>query len=222
DYVVKKYKKNHKNIIDELKSVGNIGLIKAAERFDDKREASFVTYATIIVNGEIKHYLRDNSDVIRITRKHLEVYKEVMKIIDLHIEENGNAPSTKEVAERSKYSEKQIIAAMVAAYAKFPVSIDEPIMVDSEKMVYGDTISEKRDYLEERIQMNTVDRAIMKLPEDEKRSIILRYKFELTNKEIAEMLHLKQYHVSKLVRSGLNKMKETIEEDVGNKKITEG
>jgi RNA polymerase sigma-B factor len=220
--VVKKYKKNHKNIIEELKSVGNIGLIKAAERFDENREASFVTYATIIVNGEIKHYLRDNSDIIRITRKHLEVYKEVMKIIDLYLDEKGNAPSTKEVAERSKYTERQIIDAMVAAYAKFPVSIDEPIMVDSEKMLYGDTISEKRDYLEERIQMNAVDRAIMKLPEDEKKSIILRYKFELTNKEISEMLHLKQYHVSKLIRSGLNKMKETIEEDFGTKKLKEG
>ena len=221
DYVLKKYSKDHKKILDELRSVGNIGLIKAAERYDGNKDASFVTYATIIVNGEIKHFLRDNADTIRITRKHLEVYKEVMKIIDHYMDQYGTAPSTKDVVERSKYSEKQIIDAMVAAYAKFPVSIDEPVMVDSQKMMYRDTISGDRDFVDETIQTNAIDRALVKLPEKEQKSIILRYKYELTNKEIAELLHLKQYHVSKLIKNGLEKMKEIIEESNNPKALPE-
>jgi len=222
EYVIKKYRDDYPNIIDELRSVGNIGLVKAADRYDENREASFVTYATIIVNGEIKHFLRDNLDTIRITRKHLEVYKDVMRIIDLYIEDYGVAPTTKEVAQLSKYSEKQIIDAMVAAYAKFPISIDEPVMVDSEKILVGDTIQQKRDLVDEKIKQNSLDRALMKLPENEQKSIILRYKFELTNKEIAELLHLQQYHVSKLIKSGLEKMKDIILEETGVNKLNEG
>jgi RNA polymerase sporulation-specific sigma factor len=222
EYVLKKYRDDHPTVLEELRSVGNIGLIKAAERYDENREASFVTYATIIVNGEIKHFLRDNIDTIRITRKHLEVYKDVMRIIDLYIDDYGVAPTTKEVAELSKYSEKQIIDAMVAAYAKFPVSIDEPIKVSSEKILIGDTIPQKRDIVDEKIKQNSIDRALMKLPEKEQKSIVLRYKFELTNKEIAELLHLKQYHVSKLIKSGLKKMKEIIHEESDIKKLKEG
>jgi RNA polymerase sigma factor (sigma-70 family) len=111
---------------------------------------------------------------------------------------------------------------MVAAYAKFPISIDEPAIVDSEKILVGDTIQQKRDLVDEKIKQNSLDLALMKLPENEQKSIILRYKFELTNKEIAELLHLQQYHVSKLIKSGLEKMKDIIFEETGVKKLNNG
>lgn len=95
-------------------------------------------------------------------------------------------------------------------------------MVDSEKILVGDTIQQKRDLVDEKIKQNSLDRALMKLPENEQKSIILRYKFELTNKEIAELLHLQQYHVSKLIKSGLEKMKNIILDETGVKKLKDG
>jgi RNA polymerase sigma factor (sigma-70 family) len=55
---------------DDLCQVGYLGLIKAVERFDPSRGFAFSSYAVPLIQGEIRHYLRDKSSVVRIPKGH--------------------------------------------------------------------------------------------------------------------------------------------------------
>ena len=55
--------------VDDLIQVGSIGLVKAIEQFDPNAGAKFHTYATHLITGEIRHYLRDKTSIIRATKE---------------------------------------------------------------------------------------------------------------------------------------------------------
>src|SRR3990167_3988261 len=55
--------------VDDLIQVGSIGLVKAIDQFDPSAGAKFHTYATHLITGEIRHYLRDKTSMIRAPRE---------------------------------------------------------------------------------------------------------------------------------------------------------
>jgi RNA polymerase sigma factor (sigma-70 family) len=65
-----KYSNKCPESFDDLCQVAFIGLIKAAERFDSSRGFAFSSYAVPLIQGEIRHYLRDKCSVVRIPKGH--------------------------------------------------------------------------------------------------------------------------------------------------------
>ena len=55
--------------IEDLVQVGSMGLLKAIDQYDTSVGASFKTYATYLITGEIRHYLRDKINMIRAPRE---------------------------------------------------------------------------------------------------------------------------------------------------------
>jgi RNA polymerase sigma-B factor len=55
--------------LEDLVQIGSIGLIKAADRYDDARGVSFAAYATPFIAGEIRHHLRDRAAPVRVPRR---------------------------------------------------------------------------------------------------------------------------------------------------------
>ena len=85
--------------VDDLIQIGSIGLMKAVEYFNPKAGAKFTTYATHLITGEIRHYLRDKTSMIRAPRELQELSFRINKIIQRLQTEFGRDPTDLEIAE---------------------------------------------------------------------------------------------------------------------------
>ena len=92
--------------MDDLISEGYVGLIKAVGRFDHTRGFKFSTYAIWWINQSIKKYLRDQSRTIRLPAHVQEKLSKINKFKQKFIEENGDEPSCREIAEAVGLTEK--------------------------------------------------------------------------------------------------------------------
>ena len=85
--------------VEDLIQVGSIGLVKAIEQFDPDAGAKFHTYATHLITGEIRHYLRDKTSMIRAPRELQELSFRISRLVQNFINELGREPTDVEVAE---------------------------------------------------------------------------------------------------------------------------
>ncbi len=213
DYLARKFAEGKHLSVEDLKSVGGIGLIKAVDNFDNSMGTSFSTYATLMVQGEIRHYLRDRSDILRIPRKFVENYKIIQNAIQNHLNQHDVPPTVEEIQKETGLSKDVIVESLEAAYAKFPLSLDEPLTQSDEKIKIQDTIPYPEDGANMAIQRLTINTALQKLEPVERRSIVLKYQYELTYEEIANKLGVKTGKVVRSIQSGLKKLKKYLTEE---------
>jgi len=211
NYLAKKYAGGDPQVFEELKSVGNIGLVKAVDNFSPNMGTLITTYATLLIQGEIRHYLRDNMDVIRIPRKYVAYYKMIQDAILIFFTENAKHPTIKELSDVTGLSKDIIIESLEAGYAKYPSSMEDPIGKDEGDILIKDTITKPNDKISTAIQKITINSALKKLEPIERKSIVLKYKQDLTTQEIAEKLQVNQGKINRSLKSGLDKLKKIIE-----------
>jgi RNA polymerase sigma-B factor len=212
NYMAKKYSSGNKNLYEELKSVGNIGLVKAYDRYDENLGTSFSTYATLHVQGEIRHYLRDNADMIRIPRKYYEYYKKIQDVISKYISDKGIMPNINEIITISGISKEIVLEALEAGFAKYPISLEEPVNSAEEDIKLVDTITNNRDESTLVIDKVTINKALQKLSNIERKSLELKYKSDLTNAEIADNLGIKTAKVNRTLKTSIEKLKHYIKD----------
>lgn len=90
---------------EDLVQVGYIGLLNALSKFDPEAGVRFNTYATYLVAGEIKHYLRDKTQTIRQPAWLQELRHKVNKGATMLQSELGRVPTEREIAEAIGVSE---------------------------------------------------------------------------------------------------------------------
>lgn len=207
DYLAHKFSDGKNIALEDLKSVGGIGLVKAADNYEDNMGTSFSTYATLIVQGEIRHYLRDRADILRIPRKYVDNYKIIQETIQESLNQTKQAPSLEEIQLKTGLEKIEIVESLEAAHAKFPLSLDEPLNQDGEKLKVYDTVPTQGDDPATMIQRITINTALQKLEPTERKSIVLKYQYDLTYEEIAEKLGIKTGKVVRSIQTGLKKLK---------------
>lgn len=210
-YLAKKYSNGNPQLFEELQSVGSVGLVKAVDNYCQDMGTVLATYATLLVQGEIRHYLRDNLDVIRIPRKYVSYYKMIQEAILSFHSQKGKHPTIKEIVELTGLSNETIIESLEAGYAKYPVSMEDPISKDEGDIQIKDLITKNTDQVTTAIQKITINSALKKLEPMERKSIVLKYQQDLTTQEIAEKLNVHIGKINRSLKSGLNKLKEIIE-----------
>ena len=134
--------RNYQNRIDnmdDLFKIGCVGLLKAIDNFDLSHNVRFSTYAVPLILGEVRRYLRDNSN-IRISRSIKDLSYKIFKAKEQYFMEHGKELTNDEVAKKLGVSLIDIIVATEAM--KDPISMSEPIFNDG-----GDTI-----YLEDQLE----------------------------------------------------------------------
>ena len=204
--ILKKYH-NRTDNMDDLFQIGCIGLIKAIDNFDLSHNVRFSTYAVLMIEGEIKRYIRDNNP-IRISRSVKDLAYKILKFKEKYVYTFGIEPTTNEIVSHFQVSEYEVANAMLSL--KEPMSIFEPIYNDGGDTIYLlDQIEDKRESkeLDDLISMR---KALLKIKERERDILISRFIVGKTQMEIADEIGISQAQVSRLEKNAIKTMKKLI------------
>ena len=184
---------------EDLLQVANLGLIKAAQRFDPARGVRFSTYATAIVDGELRHHLRDTL-LMRQPRWVKRVYARIYEASNELTHKLGRPPSLHELAERLNINEEGILE-VTNLYSRIDLhSQNEPFT--NEELAAAADRSQVHALRSESFVLPVEDRislynALDKLTKFQRRLIYLLFFKDLTQHEAATELGLTQKKVSR-------------------------
>lgn len=205
--ILKKYQNRCDNM-DDLFQIGCIGLMKAIDNFDLSHNVRFSTYAVPLILGEIRRFLRDNSN-IRISRSIKDLAYKILKVKEEHFMSTGKELSNEEVAKILGVDEIDIIIALDAM--KDPVSMYEPIYNNGGDTIYlEDQLESKKDKISNWDITISLNDAIGELKDKERKIITDRYILGKTQMEIAEEIGISQAQVSRLEKGGIESIKKMI------------
>tara|TARA_B100001989_G_scaffold248186_1_gene221451 strand:+ start:894 stop:1640 length:747 start_codon:yes stop_codon:yes gene_type:complete len=201
----------NKDDIDDLIQVGSIATFKALDRFDVTKNTEFSTFATPNIIGEIKHYFRDKSRILKVPRKLQELYSKIKNEIS-KAQQEGISLTIAELANKLDVDEEKIIESMEASQNNRLISLDSP-SYKGEGLKSGGTETTILDQIgtndnsELLLNKETLKQSILKLNTRERRIVYLRFYGGLSQSEIAERLELSQMHISRLLTKAIRKLK---------------
>jgi len=194
--------------LDDLFQIGCVGLLKAIDNFDLSHEVKFSTYAVPMILGEIRRHLRDSTS-IRVARSIKDIAYKALKMKEQLTNELGKEPTIKMIAEKLELTESEV--AMALDSTKDTISMYEPIYNDGGDTIYlADQLDDKKEAaypIEMRIALKD---AIQNLKDKEKYILVSRYFVGKTQLELAEEIGISQAQISRLEKSGLEKIKKMI------------
>ena len=194
--------------LEDIEQVGAIGLIKAIDRFELKRDVSLATYATPNVVGEIKRHFRDKGWAIRVPRALQELNASMSGAIERLTGKLGRSPSIAEIADELKTSPEEVLEAMEVGSAYSTVSLSAG--AGDEELDPLETIGDEDVEFERSEHRAALAPALNRLAPREREILRMRFEEGLPQTQIAQRIGLSQMHVSRLIRKSLTVMREEL------------
>lgn len=200
--------------VDDLIQIGSIGLIKAIDYFKPEAGAKFTTYATHLITGEIRHYLRDKTSMIRAPRELQELSFRINKIIHKLRIEFGRDPTDLEIAEVLQDVKKtKITEAYEVDRRRTLVSLDQSLTNSSSQdndTYLIDTLMDIKEHkrTDTREDFFMVKELIKQLKEPLAEIIDLIYFKDVPQAEVAQQLDISQMQVSRRLKKATAALQE--------------
>ncbi len=174
--IAKRYN-NHGISLLDLVQEGNLGLIRAAQKFDPARGFRFSTYATWWIRQAISRAVAEHTRTIHIPVHVVEMIYKIKRITRNLYQELGRDPLPEEVAEAAKMSKERVFE--LQSMAETPISLDAPL-IDDEQYHLADTLEDTRatapaDIVTHQALRDQITSALETLNQRERQVIELRY-----------------------------------------------
>lgn len=212
--VAKQYQ-NQGLSLSDLINEGNVGLIKAAHRFDETRGFKFISYAVWWIRQSILQAIAEQSRIIRLPLNQVGSLSKLKKTTSSLEQEFERVPSTSEIAEKLDISEEKIEAIM--KINTFHISVDAPLKEDEDAVFLDTYIPENEEETDQHLMQESLNREIERslagLTDKERDVINLYYgigeSHSLTLEEIALKYNLTRERVRQIKDKAIRRLKST-------------
>lgn len=197
---------------EDLCQVGFIGLLNALGKFDPEAGVRFNTYATYLVAGEIKHYLRDRTQTIRHPAWLQELRHKVNRSIGMLQQTHGRPPTEREIADAVGVSETAVREVFLTQEMLRVGSLDAPPPGEDDGAGEAENLDAAAFCPE---QLSVEDRLMlenaMKQLRELEREVLMHFHFDTMNQtEIAQKLGISCNYVSHILRQSLTKLRKIL------------
>ena len=211
--IAKKYMNRGLQFLDLIQE-GNVGLMKAVDKFDYNRELKFSTYATWWIRQGIQRAISDQGRLIRIPVHMGDIISKLAKVTRQLVQEKGREPTTAELAERLDMPEEKIL--YIQRISQDPVSFETPVGQEDDSYL-GDFLEDTNslspsEVAENKMLKELLLKVLSTLTPREQKVIRLRYGIDdgrqRTLEEVGKEFNVTRERIRQIETKALSKLRQ--------------
>ena len=210
--VAKQYQ-NQGLSLGDLINEGNIGLIKAARRFDETRGFKFISYAVWWIRQSVLQALGENGRIVRLPLNRIGILSKIKYLNTEFEQENGREPSANEIAEKLQVNGSDVLEALQISSRN--ISLDAPIKEGEESNYLGILTNSIQSFPDDNLITSSlkqeIEVSLKTLPEREADVLKLYFgldsDYPLTLEDIGEKFHLTRERVRQIKEKAIRRLR---------------